>query len=234
MSEPRSPLRLLWLAAAAPPPPEVARVLEQALWQVLHLDHSTCAAAWVRRLTPDAVVMQMQASDTAALITVRAVTTAPILVLTAAHQEHAQLRLFQAGADAVLHSASSAGLLLARLRALQRLRPPPQASSVHVGDLLVPPLARGARWGGQTLDLSPTEQALLHELVRRQGRAVTRGALDACLARRQRQRHQRTVDVLISRLRLRLKEQAVHDVQIRAVPGVGYCLTTLAAAAGAT
>lgn len=226
MSEPR-PWRLLWLASA-PPAPATAQALSEAGWQVLHLDHSSRTAAWLLRLAPDALVLQLAKPAVDLLREVRPVTAAPIMVLTVAHQEADQLRLFDAGADAVLHHASTPRLLLARLAALQRLRPAAQPSSVHVGDLLVPALAEAARCGPQRLDLSPTERALLHELVRQQGHTVSRDALGACLAPRPRQRHQRTVDVLISRLRHRLKQQAVHHVQIRTVPGVGYCLTQMA------
>jgi two-component system, OmpR family, response regulator MtrA len=228
VAEPRA-LRLLWLAPQAPPQ-ETARAMGQAGWQVLHLDGSDRTADWVGRLAPDMVVLQMHIQAVPWLLEIRRTTTAPILVLTLARQDSAQSCLFESGADAVLHSGSTPRLLLARLAALQRLRPAAGGGSVHVGELLVPPLLRGARWGPQVLDLSPTEQALLHELVRSQGRAVTRSALGACLAPGRRERASRTVDVMISRLRLRLKKQAVHEVQIRAVPGVGYCLTRRAAA----
>lgn len=227
MPEPRT-RRLLWLSRQAPGQ-ATSQPLADAGWQLLHLDPSPTGIAWLRRLAPDVVVVQLQPAELGVLAQARAATESPILVLTVAHDEAAQLRLFEAGADALLHSHSSPRLVLARLAALERLRRGASAS-VHVGELLVPTPQDLRRPSDLRLDLSPTEQALLDELLRQQGQAVTRRALDACLSPRQRQRHERTVDVLISRLRMRLKALAVDDVQIRAVPGVGYCLTTAAAA----
>jgi DNA-binding response OmpR family regulator len=221
-------MRLLWLANERPPQ-DTAQAAGAAGWQLLHLDKGARTAAWVKRLAPEVVVMQWVRVDLPWLRETRAATPAPLLVLTAAREESEQAQLFDAGADAVLHAAASSRLVLARLLALRRLRPAAQTAPVHVGALQVPPLTQGARFGQQALDLSPTEQALLHELVRSQGRAVSRTALGACLAPRNQARHARTLDVLISRLRQRLRAQSVHDVQIRAVPGVGYCLTTAAA-----
>lgn len=215
-------MRLLWLAQD-PPARETARALGGAGWQVLHLDLGARTAAWVSRLAPAVVVLHTNRPNLAWLREIRAATVSPLLVLTVAQQESEQMQLFEAGSDAVVHTSASPRLLLARLAALHRLHQ--TVAPVHVGELRVPPRWPVARFGELALELSPTEQALLHELVRSQGRTVSRSALSACLAPRRRQRHERTLDVLISRLRQRLKAQAVHEVQIRAVPGLGYCLT---------
>lgn len=229
--------RLLWLAPDAPAP-ETARAIGRAGWQVLHVDNSDRVADWISRLAPDLLVLQLHQQAAAWLHEIRPTTVAPIVVLTPTNHESEQSQLFEAGADAVLQHGASPRLLMAWLTALQRLRAPAAAQPVHAGALLVPPLSRGVRWGPQLLDLSPAEQALLHELVRWQGHTVSRSALRACLAPGLAEERrtdgaavrERTVDMMISRLRRRLARQAVHAVQIRAVHGVGYRLTCPAAA----
>lgn len=216
--------RLLWLSPDAPAS-DIARALGRSGWQVLHLDQCERLAPWLRRLNPDLVLLQMHPQALAWLREIRPITRAPIVVMTLADPDAEPAGLFERGADAVLRHDASPRLLLAWLGALQRLRAPTADQPVHAGDLLVPPLSRGVRWGPQRLDLSPAEQALLHELVRRQGHTVTRTALRACLGSDHTQGSARTVDMMISRLRRRLARQAVHAVQIRAVHGVGYRLT---------
>ena len=95
---------------------------------------------------------------------------------------------------------------------------------VHVGPLTVDLGRREAALHGRALDLKPRELGLLAALARNAGRALSRAQLlelacdDAALERIE---SDRTVDVHVRRLRLRLGENAG---MLRTVARVGYRL----------
>lgn len=155
----------------------------------------------------------------------RGASEAPLAVIGAALSEIDQVLLLELGADDVLALPLPSRLLLARLRALLRRGRADDSLGrtrrASAGALLVDALARRAWHGGRAIDLTPTEADLLHALALRAGRPVDRERLGRCLRGTH---HARSLDVMVSRLRRHLRAQAVADVEIRAVPGYGYCL----------
>lgn len=154
--------------------------------------------------------------------------TAPLAVIGERLSEVDQIVLLELGADDVLALPLAPRLLLARLRALLR-RGRPRAQRAESGALVVDALRRRAWHGGRPIELTPTEVDLLHALVSHAGRPVDRDRLNGCLRGHDGTQHARSLDVMVSRLRRHLRAQAVRDVELRAVPGYGYCLRPLLA-----
>jgi len=101
----------------------------------------------------------------------------PILMLTARDSEKDKILGLDVGADDYLTKPFSFGEFLARVRALLRRDTLTRASVMQVGDLEVDTAARRVRRGGQDVELSAREYALLEYLVHHAGQVVTRDLL---------------------------------------------------------
>jgi DNA-binding response OmpR family regulator len=79
---------------------------------------------------------------------------------------------------------------------------------------------------GRVVTLTRAELSLLLTLARRPGRVVSRDELTRAVAGRGAERGDRSVDVLISRLRRKIEADPKSPRMILTVPGVGYTLAT--------
>jgi DNA-binding response OmpR family regulator len=136
--------------------------------------------------------------------------TRPVIILTARGSEDDRVRGLKMGADDYVVKPFSAKELIARVEAVLRrtLKPTPDVRLVQVGGGTIDLHRREVRWpGGDRIDLSETEGALLKYLVANRERAVSREELlsrvwgigTAGL-------ETRAVDMHIARLRAKLKD----------------------------
>ena len=102
---------------------------------------------------------------------------APVLILTANADEHAQLVAFDLGADDYLTKPFAFRVLVARLRALIRRGACERPVVVTAGSLSLDPIRRRAARGHSTIDLAPKEFALLEYLMRHRDTVVTKTAI---------------------------------------------------------
>jgi two-component system, OmpR family, response regulator CpxR len=154
---------------------------------------------------------------------VRRQSDVPVIMLTARAEERDRVGGFAEGADDYLVKPFAAAELLARIRAVQRRVCPstaPQPAALEVGDLRLDTRAQQASHGDSSLDLTPTEFAILEVLVRARGRVVSRDELSAVLYQRQATPFERSLDMHVSHLRRKL--DAVAGIEIRTVRGLGY------------
>jgi two-component system OmpR family response regulator len=100
--------------------------------------------------------------------------TTPVLVLTARGAVRDRIDGLDAGADDYLPKPFDLDELLARLRALVRRSTYGEGEVVEIDDLLVDPAARLVSRGGTPIELSAREFDVLHLLVARAGRVVSR------------------------------------------------------------
>jgi two-component system OmpR family response regulator len=98
----------------------------------------------------------------------------PVLLLTARDAVDDRVAGLDTGADDYLVKPFAFAELLARLRALKRRKPVERPSEIQVGDLRLDPAARRAWRGGQKLDLSPKEFALLELFMDHPGQVLSR------------------------------------------------------------
>ncbi|MFE9804248.1 response regulator transcription factor [Streptomyces goshikiensis] len=157
-----------------------------------------------------------------------------IVILTARTDEIDVIAGLDAGADDYLVKPFSMTVLLARLRAHLRRRPPSEAQQdsepIQLGDLTVDTAARRVLVAEQEVPLRTKEFELLAELVRHQGSAVSRETLMARVWDENWFGPTKTLDVTMASLRRRLHtveataSRAVRLPQITTLRGHGYRL----------
>jgi len=149
----------------------------------------------------------------------------PVIMLTAKGDETDRVVGLEIGADDYVSKPFSPRELLARLRAvLRRATPEALSETIVVGDIRIDIAAREARLGGERLDLTGLELDILVALARRAGRVVPREALLSEAGRSDVAVGERTVDVHVSHLRQKLKDDPRSPRLIKTVRGVGYVL----------
>jgi two-component system, OmpR family, response regulator CpxR len=153
----------------------------------------------------------------------------PVLMLTALGDEADRIAGLEVGADDYLPKTFSMRELLARLRAVLRrswlngtsaseLDPEP----ISRGGLSIHPAFREITLDGSPLSLTPIEYDILLALARARGRVKTREALLVEVADRDFEGFDRSIDVHISSLRRKLRDDAKCPRFIETVRGAGY------------
>ena len=160
----------------------------------------------------------------------RAKSTVPVLMLTGRGEESDRIVGLELGADDYLPKTFSTRELLARLRAVirrsnvARIQEEPRAPQVVVGNLHVDPEARVAALGDQPLQLTAVEFDLLLSLAKAPGRVRTREQLLLEVADRNFDVFDRSIDVHISSLRKKLRDDPKFPRFIITVRSAGYMM----------
>ena len=182
---------------------------------------------------PDLIVLDLMLPGEDGLTLCRRLrthSTVPIMMLTARGDEFERVLGLEMGADDYLAKPFSPRELLARIRSiLRRAGDRGSDATSRIGfdgwvlDLgahhLVDP-------EGVVVVLSTGEFRLLRALAENLNRVLTRDQLIDAIAGREANRLERTVDVLVSRLRKRLRDDAREPRMIRTVRSEGYMLVS--------
>ncbi|HET6297054.1 MAG TPA: response regulator transcription factor [Kribbella sp.] len=147
----------------------------------------------------------------------------PVLMLTARDAVQDRVRGLDAGADDYLVKPFALAELLARVRSLTRRGPLERPTVLQVGDLTLDPASRAVQRGRVEVDLSPKEFALLHELMRRPGEALSRTHLIDHVWDFAYDGGSNVVEVYIRYLRQKVDRPFGRET-IRTVRGAGYRL----------
>ncbi len=158
---------------------------------------------------------------------VRAVSTVPVLMLTARAAEDDRIRGLETGADDYVSKPFSPREVVARVQALLRragaAEDAPVAEPTRIGALEVDHFRRLVRVNGEAVPLTPTEFRLLEALAAHPNRTFTRDELVARAFGPDYQGLDRTVDSHVTNLRrkldARLERRLIHTVH-----GLGYRL----------
>ena len=145
----------------------------------------------------------------------------PVLVLTAQDAVDAKVTTLRTGADDYVTKPFAFEELLARVEALAR-RPRAMASPrLRIADLELDQNTREVRRGGDKIDLTPKEYAVLEYLMRHAGRVMSRTLITEYAWGYHFDPGTNIVDVVINHLRKKIDSR--HDVRlIHTVRGVGY------------
>lgn len=149
----------------------------------------------------------------------------PIIMLTARGEEGDRVLGLESGADDYVPKPFSARELLARIRAQVRRhrgQAGPVVGFMQVGPVAVDPSARAASMNGVPLELTSSEFDLLHALVSRAGRVLSREVLLDLTRGSAEETFDRAIDVHISRLRHKLGEDPRRPRWLKTVRGSGY------------
>ncbi len=178
--------------------------------------------------SPDLILMDLGLPDidgTELLRMIRAVSSVPVIVITARGGDETVVSTLDSGADDYLVKPFSVGQLEARVRAvLRRGSADERPAAFRVGAVALDVQGRSATLDGSPLDLSPKEFDLLRFLIENQGRVVTKREILAEVWREPYGGADRTIDVHVSWLRKKLGESAQQPRYIQTVHGVGIKL----------
>ena len=147
-------------------------------------------------------------------------------MLTARDDELDKLLGLELGADDYLTKPFSPRELVARVRAVLRRvdaagQPAPDAL-IRAGALTLDPPRMRADLAGRSIDLTPTEFALLAALARQPGRIFTRSQLLDAVHGVAFESYERAIDTHIKNLRRKLEPDPRRPVHVLTVYGVGY------------
>ncbi len=192
--------------------------------EVLHKGSEVKKTVFARR--PDLLILDLMLPDMNGLDICRSLREGwrgPILMLTAMKDDIDVVTGLEMGADDYLGKPVAPRVLLARVRALlRRSSTDLEAEMIEAGPLSINIPSRKASLNGTLLELTTTEFDLLALLARRAGRVQQRSVLVEELRGIDFDSFDRSVDVLVSRLRRKLGE---HGHLIKTVRGLGYLLS---------
>ncbi|MGA0067876.1 MAG: response regulator transcription factor [Miltoncostaeaceae bacterium] len=151
----------------------------------------------------------------------------PIIVMTARQEESERLEALRLGADDLLRKPFSARELVARLEAILRrteVQLPAEATEVALGDLDIDRTRLEVRVADQPVALTPLETKLLWILLEEWGRTLSRDEIFDRVWGGIRQPGDRSVDVLVRRLRRKVDESGGAYTYVQTEHGQGYRL----------
>lgn len=148
-----------------------------------------------------------------------------LIVVTRRGAPEARIEALNSGADDYLIKPVHFGELAARIRSVMRRRDPIAAGQRRLGPWLVDLEARSLFRGSRSVNLTRGEFDILARLLAADGAIVTRDDLLGAISRDPLGSDLRSVDVLISRIRRKLGDDAACANLIVTAPGVGYRLS---------
>ena len=173
----------------------------------------------------DLVILDLNRPESAGLDVLRNIRSKrpdlPVLIVTSASMVEERVRGLDAGADDYIAKPFAFAELAARIRAVLRRGGRPAQAVLTLSDLTIDRLSHTVQRGGQTIDLSPKEFALLEFLMRHAGQPVTRSAIVEQVWKLNHDTMTNVVDVYINYLRRKV-DTGYDRALIRTIRGVGY------------
>ena len=147
----------------------------------------------------------------------------PVLLLTVRATIEDKVLGLDAGADDYLTKPFAFQELVARVRALLRRRAEAEPTVLRVGDLRLDPARRTVTRGGETIDLTPREFALLDYFMRNPDRVLTRTMIAEHVWDYSFDTATNVIDVYVNYLRRKVDADREPKL-LRTIRGVGYVL----------
>ena len=185
----------------------------------------------VLRIRPDVVLLDLMLPGSDGLDVcrqLRARTDVPIIMVTARTEKADRVLGLEGGADDYVPKPFQSRELLARIRAQARRargESGPRAERIEVGKLVIDSTTMQVALDGKPIALTTSEFALLHALAQRAGRVLGREQLLQLLHGSTDEAFDRSIDVVVSRLRHKLEPDPRNPRMLKTVRGAGYLLT---------
>lgn len=202
------------------------KYLTQFGFSVCAVSHPEAGLSALRTDPPDIVVLDVMLPGMDGFAVCRRIrehSSVPIIMLTARGEVMDRILGLEMGADDYLPKPFEPRELVARIQAILRRGANVDAKdSVQIGALHVSWGTRSAQLNGNDLELTTAEFELLGLLVRNRGRVLTRDRIMDAIRGVDWEAYDRSIDVLVSRLRQKLGDDARHSTMIRTVRRAGY------------
>ncbi len=187
--------------------------------------------ALAERAKPGLIVLDLMLPDVSGeeiCREIRSRSDVPILMLTAKASEDERVGGLALGADDYLTKPFSPRELVARVRAvLRRVDGAGDRATdalIRTGELTLDVPRMRTELAGRTIDLTPTEFALLAALARQPGRVFTRSQLLDAVHGIAFESYERAIDTHVKNIRRKLDPDPRRPLLVQTVYGVGYRL----------
>jgi two-component system KDP operon response regulator KdpE len=190
---------------------------------------ATTALQAAATAAPDLAVIDLGLPDLDGINIVESLrgwSTAPIIVLSARHDETAKINALDAGADDYVTKPFGMGELLARIRAaLRRAAPADEQPVITTAAFTIDLAAKRVTTEAGEIRLTPTEWHLLEILVRSSGHLVTQRRLLQEVWGPRYQKETNYLRVHLANLRRKLEPEPSRPRYLVTEPGIGYRFT---------
>lgn len=209
----------------------VRRYLEREAISVLTTGSGAEALTMLENQQVDLIVLDLNLPDVSGetvAAEVRSRSAVPILMLTAKSTEADRIRGLELGADDYLTKPFSPRELVLRVQAVLRRSRTSSLSDAPAafgeGTLVIDEIRHEVAVRGISVELTPTEWALLVALTGTPGRVFSRAELINRLRGYEFDGYERTVDSHVKNLRRKIEFDSHEPVIVETVLGVGYRL----------
>jgi DNA-binding response OmpR family regulator len=205
----------------------LAGYFRQSGFETLAAYDGRTALELARREQPDLIILDLMLPEIDGMDVcrqIRRTSAVPIIMLTARVEEADTLIGLELGADDYITKPFSAREVVARARAVLRrtmgaMNPP---AVLRSGPVMLDMERRDVQVAGRSVELTPTEFALLAALMRNAGRPLSRSQLLDAAQGDAFEGYERTIDAHIKNLRRKIEPDPANPCCILTVFGVGY------------
>jgi two-component system OmpR family response regulator len=189
------------------------------------------AVAEVLRVRPDVVLLDLNLPGLDGVEVCRQLRMridVPIIMVTARTEEADRVIGLEGGADDYVAKPFQSRELVARIRAQARRgrgESGPRAERIEIGALMIDSSTMEVTVSGKPVSLTTAEFQLLHVLAQRAGRVLGREQLLQLLHGTADEAFDRSIDVVVSRVRQKIEEDPRNPRLLKTIRGVGYMLT---------
>jgi DNA-binding response OmpR family regulator len=180
----------------------------------------------LKRELPDLIILDIMLPDMDGFEVckrIRKEYSVPIIMLTARGEVTDRVVGLELGADDYLPKPFEPRELVARIQSvLRRSSERSRSGVIAFGDLVVDMGKRAVLFDGKAVDLTTMEFEMLALLVSHPGKVFTRNQIMDQIRGMEWEAFDRSVDVLVSRLRQKLNDDPKHPSLIKTIWGTGY------------
>jgi len=152
---------------------------------------------------------------------IKATNPTPIILLTAKGETQDRIKGLELGADDYLGKPFEPKELLLRLKnILSKIRMPTLPNKIYIGSALIDLKKLNIKIKNQTKKINPQEKKVLEKMLRSPGKIFSRGDIGKMINFSK----ERTVDVMITRLRQKIESNPKNPKYLQTIRGSGYVL----------
>jgi DNA-binding response OmpR family regulator len=201
--------------------------LEQEGYRVVEASHGRQALYVARVEKPDLIILDLMMPEMGGMEFMRAFSKeseTPVIMLTAKVEDQDKILGLEIGADDYVTKPFNVRELIARVRAVLRRvqKAPIEPDVLRAADIVLDRAGRTVTVAGRSVDLTPSEFAILATLMAAPGQVFSRLDLLDRVSGEAYEGYERTIDVHIRNLRTKIEPDPKHPIYVETVYGMGY------------